>query len=196
MSDERCIVCGDVFSATTSWQKYCSQKCSRRARYIRNRDTSLERQRVYAANNREQVLESKKRYYRENKEYFIDKAKEYNKAHPDKHKEWNTNSNRRRVEENPREFRARHVTIAANVMAKKRGVAGRLTYKEWLDLCDKYGNKCLRCGRIDVKLTIDHVIPLNPGSNTIDNIQPLCGSCNSTKRRRTIDYRPDCQSAT
>jgi 5-methylcytosine-specific restriction endonuclease McrA len=39
-------------------------------------------------------------------------------------------------------------------------------------------------------LTEDHVVPLSlGGSNDIDNIQPLCKSCNSSKRGRHIDYR-------
>jgi 5-methylcytosine-specific restriction endonuclease McrA len=48
----------------------------------------------------------------------------------------------------------------------------------------------LCCGRPDVKLTQDHVVPLaRGGSNLIDNIQPLCASCNSSKGTQTIDYR-------
>ncbi len=39
-------------------------------------------------------------------------------------------------------------------------------------------------------LTPDHIIPLSQkGPNTIDNIQPLCLNCNSSKGTKTIDYR-------
>jgi 5-methylcytosine-specific restriction endonuclease McrA len=35
------------------------------------------------------------------------------------------------------------------------------------------------------------VVPVSAGgANTIDNIQPLCGPCNSAKHTQTIDYRP------
>jgi 5-methylcytosine-specific restriction endonuclease McrA len=41
-----------------------------------------------------------------------------------------------------------------------------------------------------IVLTRDHVVPLKHGGlNTIENIQPLCGSCNSRKHLKHIDYR-------
>lgn len=52
-----------------------------------------------------------------------------------------------------------------------------------------YGKKCLACGSV-WSITLDHVIPINAGGkNTIDNLQPLCKSCNSKKGTKTIDYR-------
>ncbi len=42
-----------------------------------------------------------------------------------------------------------------------------------------------------IKVTADHVIPLAlDGPNIIDNVQPLCVSCNCSKgARHTTDYR-------
>lgn len=69
---------------------------------------------------------------------------------------------------------------------------GSYTDGEWQALCAHYGNKCLRCGRDDVKLTFDHILPVSKGgSSDISNGQPLCKSCNSAKGDRHIDYRPD-----
>lgn len=74
--------------------------------------------------------------------------------------------------------------------AKKREAEGRFTGEEWLSLCEKYGNKCLRCGSAQ-KLVADHVIALSKGgSNGIENIQPLCRSCNAKKWVYHADYRP------
>jgi len=65
---------------------------------------------------------------------------------------------------------------------------GSFTSEEWSQLCTTYGNKCLRCGKLET--TIDHVIPISKGgSNTIDNLQPLCLDCNMWKGTQTIDYR-------
>lgn len=67
--------------------------------------------------------------------------------------------------------------------------AGSHTEAEWLALCEHYQHKCAACHQ-NRKLTRDHVIPLSMGgSDAIDNIQPLCGKCNSKKHTKTVDYR-------
>lgn len=73
---------------------------------------------------------------------------------------------------------------------KKSTAGGSYSPDEWLRLCAKYENRCLCCGRTDVKLTADHVIPVSAGGTSdIDNIQPLCMFCNQSKGSTTIDYR-------
>jgi hypothetical protein len=72
---------------------------------------------------------------------------------------------------------------------KKVLVEGTFTSKEWGALCAKYDNRCVCCGR-QVKLVPDHIVPTSKdGTNYIDNIQPLCRECNSSKNDQTIDYR-------
>lgn len=74
--------------------------------------------------------------------------------------------------------------------ARENEAKGDFTNAEFRRLCKKYDNKCLRCGRADVKLTPDHVVPLaRGGGNGIDNIQPLCRRCNSSKKDKIKDYR-------
>lgn len=53
----------------------------------------------------------------------------------------------------------------------------------------KYGKKCLCCGS-EEKISLDHVIPVNKGGkDEVENLQPLCKSCNSRKNVQIIDYR-------
>ena len=72
--------------------------------------------------------------------------------------------------------------------AMKLGSGGGHTNEQWRQLCASVGHRCVKCGD-DVKLTRDHIIPLSiGGSNNVDNIQPLCLSCNLSKGVSAIAY--------
>lgn len=69
------------------------------------------------------------------------------------------------------------------------GAEGSFTSDEWNALVESCEGRCLACGS-DENLTPDHVVPLSKGgSNWIENIQPLCRSCNAKKHVETTDYR-------
>jgi len=72
---------------------------------------------------------------------------------------------------------------------RKTSAGGSFTPAEWQALCARYNLRCLACGKRR-KLTADHVISVkNGGSSNIDNIQPLCGPCNSSKNSHNTNYR-------
>lgn len=76
-------------------------------------------------------------------------------------------------------------------IARKNGAIGSHTYGEWELLKAQYNWTCPCCGRKEpeIKLTEDHIIPLSKGgSDNIENIQPLCLSCNSKKNNKIIKY--------
>ena len=82
------------------------------------------------------------------------------------------------------------VAIMARRRTRKTNAGGSFTAKEFVNLCNYYGNVCLCCNK-KLPLTADHVIPVyKGGTSDISNIQPLCRICNSKKGIRTIDYRP------
>jgi len=75
--------------------------------------------------------------------------------------------------------------------AVKRGNGGSFSEAEWLTLCGLAKDRCLSCGKQE-KLTVDHVIPVtSQGNSDIQNIQPLCHSCNSKKGTAIMDFRTD-----
>lgn len=74
---------------------------------------------------------------------------------------------------------------AARRRARMRRASGHHTRKEWQAKLAEHGHCCAYCGRADVALTRDHVIPLIArGSDSIDNIVPACVPCNSRKGTR------------
>ena len=131
-----------------------------------NRGKERERGRKYRKDNTEKCRLSSLRSKRANKEH----SKQYNR-------EWRLN--------NPDKTKA----YTHHYRAKKRGAGGSYTAGEWRELCNKYDNRCLACGK-KTKLAADHIIPVaHDGSSDISNIQPLCKSCNSSKGTKHTDYR-------
>lgn len=77
--------------------------------------------------------------------------------------------------------------------ARKKGAEGSHTTAEWLALKERYNFTCPCCGKSEpgILLTEDHIQPLSKGGgDNIENIQPLCVSCNSKKKTRTVRYEP------
>ncbi len=69
---------------------------------------------------------------------------------------------------------------------------GTHTEEEWEAMKAQYNLTCLRCGRREpeVKIVKDHITPIYMGgSDALDNLQPLCKSCNSSKGPDCTDYR-------
>jgi len=132
--------------------------------------TVKEKKKKYAKENKEKI---QARMFSYQKDYYI-KNKEYIQ---ERHKKWETENSEKRA------------VITSRRRSLQASAEGSFSDLEWLDLCKKYGNKCLCCGEVK-KLTVDHVIPLIlGGANSIENIQPLCKSCNSKKGGKEIDYR-------
>lgn len=140
-------------------------------------------------------VKEKRKAYRQKEQVRIERAK-YSKQYMQKpevrkqRRQWERQYARQeRVKEL---FRRKNQTRRA----RKIGNGGSYTLEEWNDLLTHYNNTCLCCGikgeETELgKLTLDHVIPLaKGGSNSIDNIQPLCLPCNIRKNDQIIDYRP------
>lgn len=83
--------------------------------------------------------------------------------------------------------------LNAKTRAKAFGLTQHYTGVELYEFCLKYGHECMRCRAAKYSFmgwVADHIVPLSlGGSNTIDNIQILCFTCNGAKRNYAIDYR-------
>lgn len=139
---------------------------------------------LYAEKNVEKERERKRKYQQSHSLEARERSRQHYLAHPKKYLE------------RGRQWRASHPEAQAALdhrrRTRKTEAGGSFTAAEWKALIEHYGGKCLCCGRDDVSLTADHVVPVaKGGSSNIDNIQPLCKSCNARKWTKIIDYRPD-----
>lgn len=67
---------------------------------------------------------------------------------------------------------------------------GTHTKEQWNSLVLECGNVCVRCGATG-KIVKDHIVPIyQGGSDGLENLQPLCQGCNSSKGAETTDWRP------
>jgi uncharacterized protein YdaU (DUF1376 family) len=84
---------------------------------------------------------------------------------------------------------SRSVTPRGRRLANARMIGTHIE-EEWVMLLEICGYKCLKCSAEDV--VKDHIVPLyQGGADSIDNLQPLCRSCNSSKGPDRTDYRPE-----
>jgi len=61
---------------------------------------------------------------------------------------------------------------------------GPLTEKQWAEKLSRLGHACANCGTKEA-VQQDHIIPISKGGlHHIDNVQPLCKSCNAAKGDR------------
>ena len=71
--------------------------------------------------------------------------------------------------------------------AKSKGTHSQ---DEWTGIVAACGGACVKCGSVD-SVQKDHITPIyQGGSDGIENLQPLCKKCNSSKGPDSTDHRP------
>jgi 5-methylcytosine-specific restriction endonuclease McrA len=169
----------------------------------------------YQLAHRDEINEQRRKNRQENAEHYSAYMKEFHRKNPEPKKARNRKYRQEHAEQirvylsvygrtneayrakrraHRREYSRLHPEQNAqnfnNRRARLQQVGGSLTSREWKKLCKHYNYTCLCCKKQvpEIKLTVDHVIPLcKGGANSIENIQPLCQSCNSKKHRNIID---------
>jgi 5-methylcytosine-specific restriction endonuclease McrA len=98
-------------------------------------------------------------------------------------------------QQSSRQWRKNNYERVLSLNRKRRALkflaVGTHTLGEWLNLKAQYNWTCPCCRIAEPKivLTEDHIVPLSKGgSDNIENIQPLCRSCNSKKHTNIIKY--------
>ena len=162
--------------------EYRERDNARRRGYRReHREAELATSRQYLAEHREQNRRACREYQNANRDALNARGrKRYAETHEARRKEYrdwcNANPGKRQLYYSKRR-------------AQRIGNGGEYTIEEWHELCERCDNRCLCCGEVK-PLTVDHIIPVSQGgTSNIDNIQPLCLSCNSRKGAEIANYR-------
>jgi 5-methylcytosine-specific restriction endonuclease McrA len=173
----RCSACSKPIEIAARYLRYsnfCSRSCAGKASalpYARWKDP-------------DHIKRYLREYNKKNREQHRKRSIEWTKNNPEKRKE----IRKRWTEKNW----DRIIAIAQN----RRAAFGSISGEEWTELKKRCGGVCISCHRVR-PLTIDHIKPLSKGgTNTIENVQPLCKSCNSSKGAREVDFRPEFEAQT
>jgi len=111
------------------------------------------------------ITEQKQKYYTENKVKIISNVTAWNKEHPKQRSKYMVLENIKR-------------------RAKINNADNNFKRKDWLNVLKVFDNKCCYCSS-DIKLSIDHFIPLTKkGNHTKNNIVPACMVCNNRKNNK------------
>lgn len=155
-------------------------------------------QRAYITKHPERKRESDKRFRENHPEFMREKQRAYSANNRDRlnalSAQWRRDHRSRR-NEIVRAYRARHSesyrVTHQRYQARKWAAEGACTRAEWEAILEQYApeGRCPACGN-QRPMTMDHIIPLSlGGTNSINNLQPLCNHCNAVKGQKIIDYR-------
>jgi 5-methylcytosine-specific restriction endonuclease McrA len=174
-------------------EKYAQYRAKRK---LLHADEMRQYQREYRRKHREKRNAQQREWRKNNPGKYAVYCKTWREKHPDRAAQDTQNSAERmrklreRDPDKARLYQRKwfHDHPDHDRRARVLNAQGSFTSEEWTALCESYGNRCAACGK-SVKLTVDHIVPLSRGgTNYIENIQPLCKSCNSRKHTKTIRY--------
>jgi len=79
-----------------------------------------------------------------------------------------------------------YVTSRIRRKAYKKNNHNILTRRGWELVKEYFNNRCAYCGRDNVQLEREHIIPVSKGGElVVENIVPACRRCNNKKGDRT-----------
>ena len=163
MESKRCTACGEV----KGLGEFYKHKGAPDGLHYQCKQCAYERNLLWRKANPEKVAASDRRWREANPEKEAEYQLLWREANPEKRAE------------QKRKRRA----------SKLNAPGGGFTNAQFNELCTQAGGRCLACGEIH-PLTADHIVPLSKGGrDAIDNIQPLCRTCNSSKGTKATDYR-------
>lgn len=158
---------------------------------IENREKLAEKDKRYREANLTEINTKRKAKYAADPEKFLQQAKKWaennvEKANANKRK-WALR-NQEKASNAGKQWRSNNPEKRAEMKLRRRA---RIALNPVYEVSDEflkhlYASPCVACGSTE-KITADHIIPVaRGGEHSESNLQPLCGSCNSSKRDLTM----------
>jgi 5-methylcytosine-specific restriction endonuclease McrA len=175
--------------------KRASARNATKAYYKRNQGAQIAKTAEWRKKNPKKRKAQKERHYLKHRRRYCQKEKDRRDHNPGHNRAAcaaryaaNKEAHKERVSLWRRANRDRR-TQYANRRRALKSVGGKThSIDEWKALIKRRDGRCFYCGRRDLPLTRDHMIPLTRGgSDAIENIVPACRPCNSAKGTKTTD---------
>lgn len=167
-----CIICGNVLGNRR--YKTCSEEC----RKVHRREYAMKllRKEFEDEEYHQKYLEYHRQYRIKNKDMLSEKDKKKRAENPEKFKE-----RRKRYNQYNKEQRKNAVNRRRALKQKIIETFDRSSVQTIIDSCNGI---CPNCGK-EGEITLDHILPISKAPKwyiyTIEDVQPLCRSCNSSK---------------
>ena len=174
--------------------RFCSKECRNKTKRNRSPLKEITKIKIGRANKGKiYTLETRKRMSNIKKKQFKNGLVPWNKGKKDIY----TEETKKKMASNKEQYgeKSHNWKGGLNPMwIRKQRIkqnGGSHIFGEWELLKKQYNFTCPSCKikEPEIILTKDHIIPLSKGgSDNIENIQPLCRSCNSRKHTIVLEY--------
>jgi len=194
---KNCSICGNLYPLTSEnfqkdrsrkdgFRRECKKCFSIRAKISKqkNKVKNQATVKIWRESNKETIAEKLKIYTQKNREKISRRSKEYQISHREqilRHREENKGANK--ITDRIWLLKNKDKVRVSRQMrrARVRDLPHTLTAKQWGRIQQDFNGQCAYCGETK-KLTIEHFIPLSKqGELTINNVLPICLSCNCSR---------------
>ena len=158
---------------------------------LQNLEKLKEKDRKYRAANRSMLNRLRQQRYAADPDRYLARNREWAESNVEKanaiKRKW-VLKNREKASAAGKKWRSNNPAKRAEMKLRRRARIARNPAHEVSDdfLQRLYGLPCVACGSED-NISADHIIPVaRGGEHSESNLQPLCGSCNSSKRDLTM----------